>query len=116
VSLLRALGVMFSDGSIVLTDDGAVLLVIEELTVLLSTSSVPPEWTPIVCAMLQRCFNATPPSAEALLERLLGQAAAYHRVRIRCLLMMLRSQPENLSVQFSKTFATVGKTQHISAW
>jgi hypothetical protein len=88
----------------------------EELAVILATSAVGGELIPLVCLVVERCHHAFPSECEAVLERLLEQAAAYHRVRLRCLLMMLRNPPADLATSFSRTFTHGSSAEQISAW
>jgi hypothetical protein len=114
--LLKAIAVVFAPGSIIFNDASTVAQLMGELAVMLATSAVGAEWTAYVCVVVQRCFNACPLVAEDVLTGLLEQAAAYHRVRLRCLLTLLRNQPDNLAEAFAKTFQAMGPTQQISAW
>lgn len=91
-----------------------------ELCILLSTNVIGtgPEDIPTACFLIERVHGRFPAETERVLERLLDQASAYHRVRLRSLLMMLKNPPASLHQSFASIFGRtlLPSESLLSAW
>lgn len=119
VPLLSAIGMLYDRNSAALADADGVLACFRELCVMLCTNTCPSESVSTVCGVLERMHGRYGHDCEVALEVLLDQSAAYHRVRLRCLLMMLRNPPTNLAQSFGAIFTSrsaAAAEQLISAW
>lgn len=81
-----------------------VVVTFEELVIALATNASPVEGLDDMCATITQLHAVAPAAAEAVLNSLLQSCSAFHRVRLRCLLMMLRNPPANLSLSYGNIF------------
>lgn len=89
----------------------------QELVIMVSTGTYPPDGAETCCSLIQLCHSNNSHLTEGVLEHLLEVSSAYHRVRLRCLLMMLRNPPSNVWKSFVTVFGTGSRTAPIlSAW
>ena len=92
--------------------------IFKEICVLVGTSTNPMHSLAPCCEMMLRCHQMDPHGMEAELEGLLDIASAYHRVRLRCLLMLLRNPPAgDLAKSFGNVFSVNARsTATLTAW
>ena len=115
LSLLRATEILLENAS-QLVDNSCVCQLFCEAAVLLATCNWPADALGIVCNVLHMCYMVEPSQCDSALEKLLEETSAFHRVRFRCLLMILRNPPVDFT-NFTSIFGGVCQTPStLSAW
>ena len=125
--LCRCLGYRFYDMTasclLILLRDARVLIPAVTVASLCSTALITLTTTQMsehevldLCEMLIACHRREPERTEAEFTALLDVASAYHRVRVRSFLTMLRNGAENAAAQYVEIFGTDSNVATVSGW
>ena len=120
---LSAVFALFNSHSMLWYLPGSVPLVFQllrELIMMIATNTCPPGGMhDDAVHLITRCYTWNPTEVgEPCFEELLSQCSAYHRVRVRCLLTLLRSPPADITQAYARVFTTGTEQSEVtlSAW
>lgn len=66
--------------------------------------------------LLKRCYESAPMSCTNYMDRLLTYCSAYHRVRLRMVLTMLRERRDEIMQHYLQVFGQTSKVGVLAAW